>query len=223
MRKNRNIAIDGPASSGKSTIAKLIAKETGLIYVDTGAMYRAMAIHFLRKGLAASDEAGITEACTDADVTIRYENGAQQVYLNGENVTPLLRDQEVGQMASASSVYGAVREKMKILQQQLAREQAVVMDGRDIGTVILPDAGLKIFMTASVEVRAKRRYEELLAKGQEADYDAIAKEISERDYRDMHREIAPLKQAEDAVRLDTSDLSIEEVKDAVLKLYRGEA
>ena len=223
MRKNRNIAIDGPASSGKSTIAKLIAKETGLIYVDTGAMYRAMAIHFLRKGLAASDEAGITEACAGADVTIRYENGAQQVYLNGENVTPLLRGQEVGQMASASSVYGAVREKMKVLQQQLAREQAVVMDGRDIGTVILPDAGLKIFMTASVEVRAKRRYEELLAKGQEADYDAIAKEISERDYRDMHREIAPLRQAEDAVRLDTSDLSIEEVKDAVLKLYRGEA
>lgn len=223
MRKNRNIAIDGPASSGKSTIAKLIAKETGLIYVDTGAMYRAMAIYFLRKGLDAADEAGITEACADADVTIRYENGVQQVYLNGENVTPYLREQATGQMASASSVYSAVREKMKALQQQLAREQAVVMDGRDIGTVILPDAGLKIYMTASVEVRAKRRCEELLAKGEEADYEAIAKEISERDYRDMHREIAPLKRADDAILLDTSDLSIEEVKDAVLKLYRGEA
>ncbi len=191
MKKNPNIAIDGPASSGKSTVAKLIAKETGLIYVDTGAMYRAMAIHFLRKGLDASDEAGITQACADAHVTIRYENGTQQVYLNGENVTPSLRDQEVGQMASASSVYAAVREKMKVLQQQLAREQAVVMDGRDIGTVILPDAGLKIYMTASVEVRAKRRFEELLEKGQEADLAAIAQEISDRDYRDMHREIAP--------------------------------
>ncbi|MBO4872220.1 MAG: (d)CMP kinase [Lachnospiraceae bacterium] len=220
MNTNRNIAIDGPAGSGKSTIAKRIAKETGLIYVDTGAMYRAMAIYFLRRGLAPDDEAGITAACEKANVTIAYENGSQQVYLNDENVTAFLREEAVGQMASASSVYGAVREKMKTLQQRLGREKTVVMDGRDIGTVILPDAFLKVYMTASVEVRAKRRFEELLAKGQEADLAVVAREIEERDWRDMHREIARLKQAEDAVLLDTSDLSIDEVTDTVLKLYR---
>ncbi|MBQ4425622.1 MAG: (d)CMP kinase [Lachnospiraceae bacterium] len=219
-RSNRNIAIDGPAGSGKSTIAKNIAKETGLIYVDTGAMYRAMAIHFLRKGLQADDEAGIAAACESADVTIAYENGAQQVTLCGENVTPHLREEAVGNMASASSVYAPVRNKMTALQQKLAREKDVVMDGRDIGTVVLPDAYLKIFMTASVEVRAERRYKELLEKGQEADYETIRAEIVERDWRDSHREIAPLKQAEDAVLLDTSDLSIEEVTQKVLELYR---
>ena len=220
MNTNRNIAIDGPAGSGKSTIAKRIAKETGLIYVDTGAMYRAMAIYFLRRGLSPDDEAGITAACEKANVTIAYENGSQQVYLNDENVTPFLREEAVGQMASASSVYGPVREKMKTLQQRLGREKDVVMDGRDIGTVILPDAFLKVFMTASVEVRARRRFEELLAKGQEADLAVVAREIEERDYRDTHREIAPLRQAEDAVLLDTSSLTIDEVTQAVLKLYR---
>ena len=221
MRLNHHIAIDGPGSSGKSTIAKLVAKETGLIYVDTGAMFRAMAIHFLRQGLEASDEAGITAACRDAEVTIAYEDGAQQVYLNGENVTPYLREEKTGQMASASSVYGPVREKMKELQQKLAAEKDVVMDGRDIGTVILPDAFLKIYLTASVEVRARRRYEELLAKGQEADLETISRELAERDWRDMHRKIAPLKQAEDAVLIDSDHLSIEEVKARILALYRG--
>ena len=221
-RTNRHIAIDGPGSSGKSTIAKLVAKETGLIYVDTGAMFRGMAIHFLRQGLDASDEAGITAACADADVTIAYEDGVQQVYLNGENVTPYLREEKTGQMASASSVYAPVREKMKELQQKLAREKDVVMDGRDIGTVILPDAYLKIYLTASAEVRAERRYRELLEKGQEADLETIRKELEERDYRDMHREIAPLKQAEDAVRIDSSQMTVEEVKEAVLQLYGRE-
>ena len=199
-----------------------MAKETGLIYVDTGAMFRGMAIHFLRQGLDASDEAGITAACADADVTIAYEDGVQQVYLNGENVTPYLREEKTGQMASASSVYAPVREKMKGLQQKLAREKDVVMDGRDIGTVILPDAYLKIYLTASAEVRAERRYRELLEKGQEADLETIRKELEERDWRDMHREIAPLRQAEDAVRIDSSQMTVEEVKEAVLQLYGRE-
>ena len=216
---NRHIAIDGPAGSGKSTIAKLAAKKTGLIYVDTGAMYRALAVYFLKKGLKAEDEAGITAAVADADVTIEYQDGVQQVILNGENVTPFLREEAVGQMASASSVYAAVRSKMTALQQKLAAEKDVVMDGRDIGTVVLPDAFLKIYMTAAAEVRAKRRYDELTAKGSEADYDTILREIIERDHRDMTREIAPLKQAEDAVYLDTSELGIEEVADKVLSLY----
>lgn len=216
---NRHIAIDGPAGSGKSTIAKLAAKKTGLIYVDTGAMYRALAVYFLKKGLKAEDEAGITAAVADADVTIEYQDGVQQVILNGENVTPFLREEAVGQMASASSVYAAVRSKMTALQQKLAAEKDVVMDGRDIGTVVLPDAFLKIYMTAAAEVRAKRRYDELTAKGSEADYDTILREIIERDHRDMTREIAPLKQAEGAVYLDTSELGIEEVADKVLSLY----
>ncbi|MBP3729313.1 MAG: (d)CMP kinase, partial [Lachnospiraceae bacterium] len=219
---NRHIAIDGPGSSGKSTIARQIAGETGLIYVDTGAMFRGMAVYFLRKGLNPSDEAGICAAAQEADVSIDYEKGEQQVYLNGENVTGLLREERTGQMASASSVYGPVREKMKELQQKLAAEKNVVMDGRDIGTVILPDAYLKIFMTASLDVRAARRFKELSEKGQNPDFETVRKELEERDQRDMNREIAPLKQAEDAVLIDTSEMTVEEVKEAVLKLYGWE-
>ena len=216
---NRHIAIDGPAGSGKSTIAKIVAKRRGLIYVDTGAMYRAMAIHFLRLGLDAADEEGITKACETADVTLVYENGAQQVILNGENVTPYLRQEETGKMASASSVYAAVRSKMTVLQQKLAAEKTVVMDGRDIGTVVLPDAFLKIFMTASADVRAKRRFDELVAKGETPDFETLKAEIVERDWRDSHREIAPLKQADDALLLDTSDMGIDMVAGYVLGLY----
>lgn len=218
---NKHIAIDGPAGSGKSTIARAVARELELIYVDTGAMYRALAVFFLRRGLAAEDEAGITAALEDAEVTIDYADGVQQVILNGENVTPFLREEATGKMASASSVYGPVRTKMTLLQQKLASEKNVVMDGRDIGTVVLPDAFLKIYMTASVEVRAKRRYDELIAKGECPDFEALKAEIEERDYRDMNREIAPLKQAEDAVLLDTSELGIAEVTEAVLTLYRS--
>ena len=166
-----NIAIDGPAGAGKSTIAKRVAKKMNLIYVDTGAMYRAMGIHLLRCKIGMDDEKAISRECMYADITIKYENGEQVVYLNGENVNPLLRTEEAGNMASACSVYKDVRTKLVQLQQKLASEADVIMDGRDIGTVVLPNANLKVYLTASVEVRAKRRYEELLAKKQDCDFE----------------------------------------------------
>ena len=194
-----NVAIDGPAGAGKSTIAKLVAKEKGYIYVDTGAMYRGLAIHFIKKGIKAEDIKGIVEACKDAEVSIVYENDVQQIYLNGENVTAMLRTEEVGNMASKTSAIPAVREKLLELQRTLAREKNVIMDGRDIATNILPNADVKIYLTASVETRATRRYKELLEKGENCVYEEIAQDIKERDERDMNREIAPLKQAEDAM------------------------
>ncbi|MCI7129475.1 MAG: (d)CMP kinase [Lachnospiraceae bacterium] len=210
-----NIAIDGPAGAGKSTIAKTLAKELGYVYVDTGAMYRAMAYYFLQQGIDKDDEAAIIAAADDADVTIRYENGAQQVLLNGENVTASLRTEQVGNMASATSVYPAVRTKLVALQQKLAQTTDVIMDGRDIGTCVLPQAQVKIYLTASVETRAKRRYKELLEKGEPADLEKIAADIEERDYRDMHREMSPLRQAEDAVLVDSSEMNIDEVVAAI--------
>ncbi len=206
-----NVAIDGPAGAGKSTIAKLVAKEKGYIYVDTGAMYRALAIHFLNKGVDAADRDAVAEACKEAEVTIRYEDGIQQVYLNGENVTGMLRTEEVGNMASKTSAIPTVREKLLELQRSLAAEKDVIMDGRDIGTNILPNADVKIYLTASVETRAKRRYDELKAKGEDCDLEEISRDIRERDERDMTREIAPLKQAEDAILVDSSDMTIPEV------------
>jgi cytidylate kinase len=215
-----NIAIDGPAGAGKSTIAKTLAKELGYVYVDTGAMYRALAYYFLQKGIAGDAEAAIAQAVQQADVTIRYEDGAQQVYLNGENVTVHLRTEQVGNMASATSVYAPVRTKLVALQQKLAQTEDVIMDGRDIGTCVLPDAQVKIYLTASVETRAKRRYDELIAKGETADLQAIAKDIEERDYRDMHRELSPLRQAEDAVLVDSSELTIDEVVACIMKIVK---
>ena len=215
-----NIAIDGPAGAGKSTIAKKVAKAVSAIYVDTGAMYRAMALHMIRNGIDPEDAAAISRQCQSADITIEYIDGEQAVILNGENVNAFLRREEVGNMASRSSVNPDVRTKLMELQRQLAARTDVVMDGRDIGTVVLPDARVKIYLTASVEVRAKRRFDELAAKGQPADYDTIFNEIRDRDYRDMHREIAPLKQAEDAVLVDTSDMTIDEVADRILEIYR---
>lgn len=206
-----NVAIDGPAGAGKSTIAKLVAKEKGYIYVDTGAMYRGLAIHFIKRGLKAEDIKGIVEACKDAEVSIIYENDVQQIYLNGENVTAMLRTEDVGNMASKTSAIPAVREKLLELQRTLAREKDVIMDGRDIGTNILPNADVKIYLTASVETRATRRYKELLEKGENCVYEEIAQDIKERDERDMNREIAPLKQAEDAILVDSSEMTIEEV------------
>ena len=213
-----NVAIDGPAGAGKSTIAKIVAKEKQFIYVDTGAMYRAMAIHFINKGIAADDSEKISEAVKDADVTIEYVDGAQQVLLNGENVTPFLRTEEVGNMASASSVNGDVRKKLVELQQKLAETANVVMDGRDIGTCVLPNAQVKVYLTASVDVRAERRYKELIEKGMEADLEKIKKDIDESDYRDINRDISPLRQAEDAVLVDSSNMNIEESAAAILAL-----
>ena len=206
-----NIAIDGPAGAGKSTIAKKVAKNRGYIYVDTGAMYRAMALHMIRENIAASDTAAIEQACEHADISIRYIDGEQVVLLNGENVNAYLRIEEVGNMASASSVNGKVRAKLQALQQKLAAEADVVMDGRDIGTSVLPNADVKIYLTASSLVRAKRRFDELTAKGESADLDKIEADIIERDHRDMTRELNPLKQAEDAVLVDSSDMTIDEV------------
>lgn len=210
-----NVAIDGPAGAGKSTIAKLVAKEKGYIYVDTGAMYRAMAIHFLKKGISAEETGKVIDACKDANVSIDYENGLQQVYLNGENVTSGLRTEEVGNMASKTSSVTEVREKLLELQRGLAREKDVIMDGRDIGTCILPDADVKIYLTASVETRAKRRYAELQEKGIPCDYNKIAGDIRERDERDMNRKTAPLRRADDAILVDSSDMTIQEVVDTI--------
>ena len=201
-----NVAIDGPAGAGKSTIAKQVAKENGYIYVDTGAMYRGLAIHFLNLGIDPKDTEKIIEACKDVEVTIGYESGIQQIYVNGENVTAKLRTEEVGNMASMTSAIPEVREKLLELQRTLAREKDVIMDGRDIGTHVLPDADVKIYLTASVEIRAKRRYKELVEKGVQCDLKEIEKDIEERDYRDMTRKIAPLKKAEDASLAKTSFL-----------------
>lgn len=215
-----NIAIDGPAGAGKSTIARKVAEKLGYIYVDTGAMYRAMAVHFLNQGIDEDEVEKIKEACKSANVTIEYEDGVQQVYLNGTNVTGRLRQESVGNMASVSSAVPEVREKLLELQRELARRSDVVMDGRDIGTNVLPDADVKIYLTASVETRAERRYRELQGKQEECSYDEIARDIEERDRRDMSRETAPLKQAEDAVYIDSSNLNIEEVTEAILSECR---
>lgn len=215
-----NVAIDGPAGAGKSTIAKLVAEKKGYIYVDTGAMYRGLAIHFLDKGIQAEETEKVIEACKDADVKIQYENGTQQVYLNGTNITGRLRDEAVGKMTSKCSVIPKVREKLLDLQRDLARIQDVIMDGRDIGTCVLPSADVKVYLTASVETRAKRRYDELMAKGERCDLEEIARDIKERDFRDMNRETAPLKKAEDAVLIDSSDMTIEEVVEAIAGLCR---
>lgn len=214
-----NIAIDGPAGAGKSTIAKRLAKKLGFIYVDTGAMYRAMAYYFLQHNIDAKDENAIAARCPDVDVTITYENGEQQVLLNGENVNGVIRNEEVGNMASSTSVYPVVRKKLVELQRQLAKSADVIMDGRDIGTCVLPDAQVKIYLTASSATRAKRRYDELTEKGVSCDLAEIEKDIIDRDYRDMHRETSPLRQAEDAVLVDSSEMNIDEVVDAIYQVY----
>lgn len=212
------IAIDGPAGAGKSTIAKKIAGELGYIYVDTGAMYRAMALFLLSKGIDPKDTAAVSRNCEEADITIRYEDSEQVVYLNGDNVNGFIRTEQVGNMASLTSANPDVRKKLVQLQQKLAADTDVVMDGRDIGTCVLPDAELKIFLTANSRVRAERRYNELTAKGVECDIDAIENDIIERDHQDMTREISPLVAADDAILLDSSYFTIEEVADAIIEM-----
>lgn len=215
-----NIAIDGPAGAGKSTIAKRVAKELSFIYVDTGAMYRAMALYLIRNHVNAESYDEIANTCQGAEISIEYQNDEQIVLLNGENVNAYLRTEEVGNMASVSSANPKVREKLLELQRDLARKQSVVMDGRDIGTTILPNADVKIYLTASSECRAKRRYLELQEKGIVCDPAEIQRDIEERDQRDMNREISPLRQAEDAVYVDSSDMTIDEVVKAILQVYK---
>lgn len=212
------IAIDGPAGAGKSTIAKQVSRELGAIYIDTGAMYRAMALYLIRNHVDPENEEELEKYCESADISIRFSDGEQQVWLNGENVNGLIRTEEVGNMASVSSAKGVVRVKLVELQRKLAEDNDVVMDGRDIGTHVLPNADLKIYLTASSAVRAKRRYDELTAKGEACDLDTIEKDIIERDERDKNREISPLRQAEDAVLVDSSDMSVEQVKEKILSL-----
>ena len=212
------IAVDGPAGAGKSTIAKLVAKKMNLIYVDTGAMYRAMAYYLVSEHVDLANQQEISEKCQGADIRIIYENGEQAVILNGQNVNPYLRTEEVGNAASVSSTNGSVRAKLVELQQKMAEDTDLIMDGRDIGTCVLPKAQLKIYLTASSRVRALRRYNELTAKGQNCNLEEIEADIIDRDYRDMNRDISPLKQADDAVLVDTSEMTIEEVADKIILL-----
>lgn len=215
-----SIAIDGPAGAGKSTIAKKVAKELGYIYVDTGAMYRAIAYYLVTNQIDIEEESALMKACESITIEIKYEQDAQQVYLNGENVTPYLRTEETGNMASKSSAKAPVRVALLDLQRDMADKFDVVMDGRDIGTNVLPNAEVKIYLTASSKERANRRYKELVEKGETPDFDKIEADIIERDERDMNRAIAPLKQAEDAVLVDSSDMGIEEVVAKILSVAR---
>ena len=215
-----SIAIDGPAGAGKSTVAKLVAKEKGFAYVDQGAMNRGLAVHFLQEGILPEETDKIAASCKDAEVNIAYEGGVQQIYLNGRNITAKLREEAVGNMASVSSAIPQVRAKLLEVQRTLAREKDVVMDGRDIGTNVLPNADVKVYLTASIDTRAKRRYDELTEKGIPCVYEEIAADIAERDKRDMEREIAPLRQATDAVLVDSSDMTISQVVQAILELCR---
>lgn len=210
------IAIDGPAGAGKSTIAKKLAKAKQFIYVDTGAMYRAMAYYLLQNHVDPGDGDAVGEKSQSADITIQYEKGEQVVVLNGENVNAFLRTEEVGNMASITSQNPRVRERLTVLQKELAAKNNVVMDGRDIGTCVLPGADVKIYLTASPAVRAKRRFDELAAKGETCDLQKIEADIIKRDEQDMNREIAPLKQAEDAVLIDSSYMSIDQVVEEIM-------
>lgn len=215
-----NVAIDGPAGAGKSTIAKMAAKKLGFVYVDTGAMYRALALHFIRLGIEPKEQEKIEKELPALDITLTHQGGEQVVLLDGENVNDFIRTQEVGSMASSISPLPAVREKLLFLQRELAKRTSVIMDGRDIGTIVLPDADIKIYLTADAKVRAKRRCLELEAKGEACDAQEILREIIARDEQDMTRKVSPLKKAKDAVVLDASELTAEEVTERLVALIR---
>ncbi len=215
-----NIAIDGPAGAGKSTIARKVAEKLSFIYVDTGAMYRAIGLYMWRNKIDVNDEKTVEEACQKVEVTIEYQDGEQQVLLNGDNVNAYIRNELVGELTSKISTYSVVRNKLLELQRDMAKKGDVLMDGRDIGTNVLPEADLKIYLTADTKVRAQRRYLELQRKGIESDIKEIEEDIMERDLRDMQRKIAPLKKAEDAIELNTSKLDINEVVDIVIDLVQ---
>ena len=218
-----SIAIDGPAGAGKSSIAKALSKRLGYIYIDTGAMYRAVAFFFVENNVSDGTDSRIESLLEKLEISIKYEDGAQKVILNGEDVTGKLRLEEIGKLASKFSAIGSVREKLVALQRKLAQKENVVMDGRDIGTVVLPNADLKIYLSASSKVRAKRRYLELLEKGHtDLDINEIEDEIIKRDEADMNREISPLKQADDAYYLDSSDMTLEEVVSKILSMVKEE-
>ena len=218
-----SIAIDGPAGAGKSSIAKALSKRLGYIYIDTGAMYRAVALFFVENNVSDGTDSRIESLLEKLEISIKYEDGAQKVILNGEDVTGKLRLEKIGKLASKFSAIGSVREKLVALQRKLAQKENVVMDGRDIGTVVLPNAGLKIYLSASSKVRAKRRYLELLEKGHtDLDINEIEDEIIKRDEADMNREISPLKQADDAYYLDSSDMTLEEVVSKILSMVKEE-
>lgn len=210
-----SVALDGPSGAGKSTIAKRIAKKRDIVYVDTGAMYRAIGLYMLRSSIDTKDVQTVTENLCNVNITLGYEDGTQKIYLNGEDVSRAIRQNEVSMAASNVSAIQAVRTFLLETQRSLAKKQSVIMDGRDIGTVVLPDAEVKIFITADTKVRAERRYKELIEKGQNVDFDTIVKEIEERDYQDSHRRAAPLKLAEGGIMLDTSALGFEESVEAV--------
>ncbi len=215
-----NIAIDGPAGAGKSTIAKIVAKKLGFIYVDTGAMYRTMALACYRAGIKAEEEEKVIARCKEVNITLGYENDTQKVYLDGEDVSEFIRQEVIGNMTSAIAVYPPVRKILVAMQKNLANHNDVVMDGRDIGTAVLPNADLKLYLTASSRTRAERRYKELTQKGQTCDINEIEKDIIERDNRDMNREVSPLIQAKDAVLVDSSDMSIDQVVETIIHLVK---
>jgi cytidylate kinase len=205
-----NIAIDGPAGAGKSSIAKLVSKELGYIYVDTGALYRTVGLYSIRKGIDTKDAEAVTATLKDIEVKLGFVDGAQHVFLNGEDVSDAIRTPEASMGASNVSAIPAVRTFLFDLQRDIAKNNNCIMDGRDIGTVVLPDAQIKLFLTASPEARAERRYKELIEKGEKVDFQEVLDDINKRDYQDSHREIAPLKQAEDALLVDNSGCNLEE-------------
>ena len=215
-----NIAIDGPGGADKSTIARAVAAELGFIYVDTGALYRAVGLNALRHGIDTRNIDGIVKMLDETDVSLSFIDGEQRVMLNGEDVSTAIRLPEASMAASNVSAIPAVRQFLFDLQRKIAEENNCLMDGRDIGSVVLPNADLKLFMTASPETRAQRRFDELKAKGEDVKYSEILDELNKRDYQDSHREIAPLKQAEDAILFDTSDLSFDEVKNKLIEMIK---